>query len=53
LIKLRKLDLVKLGPKISRVTGASIGRVVAERTEPATGVRNLKQFQKVAHKTKD
>jgi hypothetical protein len=45
LVKAKKLDLVKLGPKSSRITGASIMRVAAERAEPATDVPNLKQFK--------
>ena len=34
LVKLGKLEMTKLGPKTSRVTGASVERLVAERAEP-------------------
>ena len=46
LIDAGKLDLVKLGPKSSRVTGESIERLLAERAKPDTAIRNLKQFKK-------
>lgn len=42
------LDLVKLGPKTSRITGESIVRVLAQRDKPAADIPNLKQFKKGA-----
>jgi predicted DNA-binding transcriptional regulator AlpA len=40
-----RLDLVKLGPKTSRITSESIARVLESRGEPAVNVPNLKQFK--------
>jgi hypothetical protein len=42
------LDLVKLGPKSSRITGESILRVLSQRDKPAADIPNLKQFKKGA-----
>ena len=47
LVKQKKLDLVKPGPKMSRITSASIMRLAAERAEPATNIPNLKQFKEM------
>jgi predicted DNA-binding transcriptional regulator AlpA len=45
LVNAGKLDLVKLGPKMSRITSESIERLLAERAKPDTNVPNLKQFR--------
>ena len=48
LVEAGKLDLVKLGPKSSRITGESILRVLAQRDKPAADIPNLKQYKKGA-----
>jgi hypothetical protein len=45
LVGAAKLDLVKLGPKSSRITSASIERLLAERHKPDSNIPNLKQFK--------
>ena len=45
LVNAEKLDLVKLGPKSSRITGEAIERLLAERVKPDTDIPNLKQFK--------
>ena len=46
LVKQKKLDLIKPGPKCSRITGASIVRQLNQRAKPDIGLPNLKQFTK-------
>ncbi len=38
------LDLVKLGPKATRVTTASVVRLIAQRAKPSAQIPGLKQF---------
>jgi hypothetical protein len=45
LVHAGKLDLVKLGPKSSRITGESIMRLLAQRDKPDSNIPNLKQFK--------
>lgn len=48
LVALGKLDLIKMGLKSSRVTGASVERLLAEHVQPSANIQNLKQSRKGA-----
>lgn len=48
LVNAGKLDLIKMGPKSSRITGESVERLLAQRVKPASNIPNLKQFNKKA-----
>jgi hypothetical protein len=44
LIDMGLLELVKLGPKASRITSASVLKLAAQRAKPADQVPGLKQY---------
>ena len=45
LVNAGKLDLIKMGPKSSRITGESVERLLAQRVKPDSNIPNLKQFK--------